>query len=125
LTCGLLLLIATTRLANAQTPHDVARKASPSVVLLAMKDENGQPLSLGSGFFVADGVVATNLHVVSGASSGEAKIVGQARTYAISGVVAMDADADLALLKLSASGGCERTPEGIPYYEHIRDCPAF
>lgn len=85
----------------AQTGREVARRAFPSVVLLVMQDENGQPLSLGSGFFVTDGVVATNLHVVSGASSGRAKIVGQARTYAISGVVAVDTDADLVLLELS------------------------
>ena len=42
-----------------------------------MEDANGQPLSLGSGFFVGDGQIATNLHVVEGAARGYAKLVGQ------------------------------------------------
>ena len=66
-----------------------------------MQDANGQPLSLGSGFFVGDGVVATNLHVVRGASAGQAKLVGQNKTYAFNNLVAVDADADLVLLKAS------------------------
>ena len=63
--------------AYAQTAQEVAKKAFGSTVLLVMEDANGQPLSLGSGFFVRDGQVASNLHVVEGAARGYAKLVGQ------------------------------------------------
>jgi len=53
--------------ARPQNARAVAKSVTPSVVLLVMQDDKGQPLSLGSGFVVADGVVATNLHVVAGA----------------------------------------------------------
>jgi S1-C subfamily serine protease len=69
-----------------------------------MEDANGQPLSLGSGFFVRDGQIASNLHVVEGATRGYAKIVGQKAKYDIEGISAVDAERDLVVLKISASG---------------------
>jgi hypothetical protein len=44
--------------AQAQSAQQIARQAFQSVVLLAMEDANGWPVSLGSGFFVREGVVA-------------------------------------------------------------------
>src|ERR1039458_4503156 len=66
-----------------------------------MSDANGQPICLGSGFFVKDGIVATNVHVIAGASQGQVKFGGQSRTYTVSGTVEIDAPNDLALLKVS------------------------
>jgi S1-C subfamily serine protease len=60
----------------AQKAQQVAQSTFPSVVLLVMEDENAEPISLGSGFFVRDGVVATNLHVIEKAARGYAKLVG-------------------------------------------------
>lgn len=84
----------------AQTVRQLAENTFPSVVLLVMQDADRQPVSLGSGFFVGDGLIATNVHVVRGASSGEARRVGLARTYEVSSLVAVDASADLAVLKI-------------------------
>src|SRR6266571_1936621 len=84
----------------AQSARQLAQNTFPSVVLLVMQDANGQPVSLGSGFFVADGVIVTNLHVVRGASSGQAKLVSQTKTYAIRGVVGINANADIVLLEV-------------------------
>lgn len=95
------LLLASLAPAYAQTAREVARKAFRSVVLLVMEDENGQPLSLGSGFFVGDSLVATNLHVVEGASGGYAKLVGTSTKLNIEGTLGVDRLRDLALLKLS------------------------
>lgn len=81
-----------------RTPSDIARRTFPSVVLLVMQDANGQPLSLGSGFFARSGVVATNLHVIEGASNGYAKLVGQNTKHDVVGVVAIDTAHDLTLL---------------------------
>jgi len=85
-----------------QSAGDIARVAFKSVVLLEMKDANGRPLCLGSGFFVAPGVVATNAHVIAGASSGTAKLVGSNRKLEIIGSLAIDAHADLALLRVDS-----------------------
>ena len=77
LLCGVLLVFVGTSLAHAQTVQEIARSALHSTVLLVMEDANGQPLSLGSGFFVRDGEIASNLHVVEGAARGYAKLIGQ------------------------------------------------
>lgn len=87
--------------ASSQTARAVAQRSLPSVVLLIMSDTNGQPISLGSGFFVKDGIVATNVHVIAGASQGRVKFAGQSRTYTVTGTVGIDALNDLALLKVS------------------------
>src|SRR5260370_29001060 len=96
---GLLSLLMQFSL-SAQSARQLAQNAFPSVVLLVMQDANGQPVSLGSGFFVADGVIVTNLHVVRGASSGQVKLVTQTRTYPITGVVGVNANADIVLLEV-------------------------
>lgn len=87
----------------AQTAQEIARDAFSSTVLLVMEDANGQPLSLGSGFFVRDGEVATNLHVVEGAAKGYAKIIGQKKKYDIEGIIAVDPLRDLVVLKISGA----------------------
>jgi len=89
--------------AYAQTAQEIARKAFTSTVLLVMEDANGQPLSLGSGFFVRDGEVTSNLHVVEGAARGYAKIVGQKARYDIEGITAIDPERDLVVLRISGA----------------------
>ncbi len=91
--------------ANAQTAQDIARKAFSSTVLLVMEDANGQPLSLGSGFFVGAGQIASNLHVVEGAVRGSAKLVGQKTKHDLEGIVAVDPERDLVVLKIAVAGG--------------------
>ena len=99
-----LLTAIGTSSAHAQTAQEIAKKAFGSTVLLVMEDGNGQPLSLGSGFIVRDGEIATNLHVIKGAARGYAKLVGQKRKYDIQGITGVDPDRDLVLLKISAVG---------------------
>ncbi len=104
LLCTPVLLLVAANLANAQTAQEIAKKAFSSTVLLVMEDANGQPLSFGSGFFVRDGEIASNLHVVEGAARGYAKLVGQKRKYDIEGITAVDSVRDLVVLKISAPG---------------------
>ena len=97
----IVVLLLATSLSQALTARQIAQNAFSSVVLLVMEDANGQPVSLGSGFFVMDDVIATNLHVIEGAASGYVKIVGQKIKYEIAGLVLADYQRDLALLKIT------------------------
>lgn len=85
---------------QAQSAREIAKKVIPSVVLLVMEDANGQPLSMGSGFIVREGVVATNLHVIEGASGGYAKLTEQKTKFNIAGHVGIDTARDLVLLSV-------------------------
>lgn len=86
--------------ARAQDAREIAKKAFPSVVMLLMEDNAGQPLSLGSGFIVKEGIVATNLHVVAGSGKGYAKFISKKTKHDIMGYVAIDEKSDLVLLKI-------------------------
>ncbi|MFW5795205.1 MAG: hypothetical protein ACOCV1_06940 [Bacillota bacterium] len=44
----------------AATSQEIAENTFPSVVLMLMKDKNNQPLSLESGFFVEDSILASD-----------------------------------------------------------------
>lgn len=97
------LLFACATTAHAQSAQQVAKKAFRSTVLLVMEDANGQPLSLGSGFFVGRNQIASNLHVVEGAARGYAKLVGQKTKHDIKGISAIDAKRDLVILEISGA----------------------
>ena len=84
----------------AQTPEEIAQKALRSTVLLKMQHANGK-LSLGSGFFIKGGLIATNHHVIKDAKRGTAKLVGQEKQFPIDGYVALDKERDLAILKVT------------------------
>ena len=98
------LLFCIVTATTAQTPQQIAQKAFRSTVLLVMEDTNGQPLSLGSGFFVGDDQIATNLHVIEGAARGYAKLVGKETKFNIEGYTAIDEKRDLIILKVTAFG---------------------
>jgi hypothetical protein len=121
--CLSVILMVSAVDAYAQTPQQIAKKAFRSVVLLVMEDANGQPLSLGSGFFVREGLIASNVHVIEGASRGYAKLVGQKAKLNIEGTVGMDPERDLVLLKVSAPstpslslGSSDAVEVGEPVY---------
>ena len=69
-----------------------------------MQDEKGNTLGQGSGFFVRRNLIATNFHVIDGATKGYVKLVNTATTYPIEGFTAANEANDLALLKVSVHG---------------------
>ena len=95
-----LFLFCQVVVAYALTPQEIAKKALDSTVLLVMEDINGQPLGVGSGFFVQPNQIATNFHVIEGAARGTAKRVGQDTVFSIEGFTAMDEDRDLAIIQV-------------------------
>jgi len=91
------------RIAAFGGPRDVAAHAFPSVVMLVTQDSHGQPLCIGSGFFVKENVIASNAHVVEDAAGGYAKLVGQDRKFDLKGIVAIDTRHDVVLLAIEGS----------------------
>jgi Trypsin-like peptidase domain len=104
---AIMAVVFATSAARAESAQQVAKATFPSTVLLVMEDANGQPLSLGSGFFVTADEVATNVHVIRGATTGYAKIIGLRKKYDVVGIVAIDTKHDLAILKVR---GIHRKP---------------
>ena len=100
----IVLLFCPTSTTPAQTVPEIAEKALAATVYLEMQDSNGKTLGFGSGFFVKPNLIATNYHVIAGASSGTAKLVGKSTTYKIEGRTATSKYDDLVLLKVSVSG---------------------
>ncbi len=97
-------ITATLPAASQRAPSlpELARSVSPAVVLIATSDKNGNPLAEGSGFVVdANGLIATNLHVIKGAYSASVTLAN-GDTY--DSVLVADADSrkDLALLQIKA-----------------------
>ncbi len=90
--------------ALALSPEEIARKAFPSAVSLLLFDSSGNALKSGSGFFVRDGIIATNYHVIEGASAGIAKSVGRQNKLVLRNVLAANAKVDLALVEVAKAG---------------------
>ena len=110
-----IVALSTSCLCLGQSPRDIARTAFKSVVILEMNDSNGQPLSIGSGFFIADSVIATNAHVIKGAYSGTARLVGDTHKLQIAGTLAINDRTDLALLKVNSTAPALRLgPDANP-----------
>ena len=103
-TLAILLIFCTISTTSAQTVPEIAEKALAATVYLEMQDSNGLPLAFGSGFFIKPNLIATNYHVIAGAASGTAKLVGKSTTYKVEGFTATDKNNDLALLQVSAPG---------------------
>jgi Flp pilus assembly protein TadD len=84
-----------------ETLPELVRRVKPSVVSVLTYDTKGEPLISGSGFFVRPGEVVTNMHVIKGAHRVEIHTLeGKGRTFPVSGALAVDDEADLALLKV-------------------------
>jgi tetratricopeptide (TPR) repeat protein len=83
--------------------NDVYRENSPAVVVVVALDSTGRPAAQGSGFIVReDGAVVTNYHVINMASDIRIKV--GSRVEKVEGVLHVDPENDLAILKLEGKG---------------------
>lgn len=80
---------------------DLVRRIKPSAVAIETFDSRGEKLSRGSGFFIDVDRVVTNRHVIEGAYRAEVHS-SAGTTFPVKGVLAVDAEGDLALLKIDA-----------------------
>ena len=58
----------------------------------------------GTGFFVTENLIATNIHCIAGATSVKAKLLDSNTEYGVEGVVAFDVKNDLVILKVNGKG---------------------
>ena len=78
---------------------DLVRRIKPSAVAIETFDSRGEKLSRGSGFFVEADRIVTNRHVLEGAYRAEVHS-STGTVFPVRGVLAVDAEGDLALLKI-------------------------
>ena len=100
-----------TAAASAQNAEQIAEKALAATVYLEMADKDDNLLGFGSGFFVGRSQIATNFHIVEGASKGTAKLAGSSTKYTVDGISATDEKHDLAILQVTGFEG-ESLPLG-------------
>ena len=78
---------------------ELVRRIKPSAVAIETFDARGEKLSRGSGFFVDSDRVVTNRHVIDNAYRAEVHSYNGS-VYQVKGVIAVDAEGDLALLRV-------------------------
>ena len=95
----LLLLIPAHIRASQDLLPDLVRRIKPSAVAIETFDSHGEKLTRGSGFFVEVDRIVTNRHVIEGAYRAEVHS-STGTVYPVKGVLAVDAEGDIALLKV-------------------------
>jgi tetratricopeptide (TPR) repeat protein len=96
----LLLLIVPFRVeASQDLLPELVRRIKPSAVAVETYDSKNEKLSRGSGFFIAPDRIVTNRHVIEGAYRAEIHSTTGA-VIPVKGVLAVDAEGDIALLKI-------------------------
>ena len=83
------------------TARQIADKVLPSVVLIITQDENGNPISQGSGFVYKPGLVVSNLHVFERATNAIVKNVKTGEISKAAEVVAMNARQDICVIRIT------------------------
>lgn len=97
----LLVLIPAPIRASQDILPELVRRIKPSAVAIETFDSHGEKLSRGSGFFVEVDRIVTNRHVLEGAYRAEVHSSSGA-VFPVRGLLAVDAEGDLALLKIDA-----------------------
>lgn len=118
----LISLISLCSVVTAQTTQTIAERLRAASVYLEMQDKQGRQ-SHGSGFFIDEGLVATNYHVIEKAKTASARLVNQSENFEVQGTVAVDPVRDLAILKVDnlsvhplVLGNSEAVRIGDPIY---------
>ena len=95
------LLVPSVRIQAQDLLPELVRRIKPSAVAIETFDSRGEKLSRGSGFFIDADRVVTNRHVIDNAFRAEVHSYNGS-IYQVKGVIAVDAEGDLALLRVDA-----------------------
>jgi len=86
---------------RTMSPEELFARAAPAVVRVEVRDAGFRRIGLGSAFFVSsDGLLVTNYHVIEKAKFASIRM-GNQTTLFVDGIAAVNAKADLALLKVN------------------------
>ena len=86
-----------------QFSRQIAQKISDSIVVLRIVKDNGRIAINGTGFVIAENQVVTAEHVVRSFQSGTARAMNSTTEQAIEEILAIDEDADIAILRVSTN----------------------
>ena len=96
-----LILLASVPASAQEYLPELVRRIKPSAVAIETFDVRGEKLSRGSGFFIDVDRIVTNRHVIEGAYRAEVHS-STGTSFLVKGVLAVDAEGDIALLKVDA-----------------------
>lgn len=99
--CGLISALTWTPAHAQDQLPELVRRIKPSAVAIETFDARGEKLSRGSGFFVGLDRVVTNRHVIEGSYRAEVHL-NSGNSFQVRSVLAVDAEGDLALLRVDA-----------------------
>lgn len=84
--------------------QEIVHQTSPALVQILTYDEDGELMGSGSGCIIhSNGVIATNFHVIDGASTVVVRLTSKAE-HRVKKVLGYDARIDYAILKIDAFG---------------------
>jgi tetratricopeptide (TPR) repeat protein len=101
---GLVLFFACSSLHSQEILPELVKRVKPSAVAIETFDAKGEQIGRGSGFFIDLDRVVTNRHVIEGAHRAEIDTAA-GNVIAVKGVLAADAEGDLAVLKVDPPSG--------------------
>jgi tetratricopeptide (TPR) repeat protein len=99
--CGLACLVPWHEVSAQDELPELVRRIKPAAVAIETFDARGEKLSRGSGFFIDKDRIVTNRHVIDGAYRAEVHL-NSGNSFPVKAVVALDAEADVALLRVEA-----------------------
>src|ERR1041384_8455141 len=97
--CAISLVIGEQQVRAQDELPELVRRIKPSAVAVETFDARGEKLSRGSGFFIDKDRIVTNRHVIDGAYRAEVHLTSGSN-FPVKNVLAVDAEADIALLKV-------------------------
>src|SRR3981081_1466067 len=104
---AVLLTISASQTFAQDALPELVRRIKPSAVAIETFDARGEKLSRGSGFFIDVNRVVTNRHVIEGAYRAEVHL-NSGHIFPVKNVIAVDAEGDVALLKVDAPANLVR-----------------
>src|SRR2546423_2310877 len=97
--CALIIGVFSCNAYSQDELPELVRRIKPSAVAIETFDAKGEKLSRGSGFFIDKDRIVTNRHVIDGAYRAEVHLTSGSN-FPVKNVLAVDAEADIALLKV-------------------------
>lgn len=85
-------------------PHEIAELLRKSLVVIETQNKDGKRLALGSGFFIGENTIVTNLHVFQWAYTATAKVVQSSERVNIFRIQIMDRQHDLCTFTVNYEG---------------------